>query len=294
METIPSQKPFYLKERLAEQLKAVDFAAESDDLQDNPEVEDDEPSLSAQPAFPGDASPVDYILGLIPEPPSSFQPVPASILQNSAGPIRTKTDKNTRKDSKNRAKRALLRAKQKQPQDEPSDHAIRRCQGSEPLLTEEFSLQEDAEVGSGGYAGKRTDFERVHSTVAELEALGLKKVEWDPRCVASCQTFFVPSASFPSPSKSYALLDSEGYVCGVLGGYPQNTNWDGVNDEACNAIRDLRSKLHFNEKQVTNRRFDCPTVSFGVSFGGGAKVKLKFFGTKIPTPFLETWEPPSN
>lgn len=186
METISTLKPFLLKERLAEQLQAAESAAESEDLQDNPEVVDDEPTMPSPDSFMGDASPMGYVLSLIPEPISSLQPVPASTSDSPIGPIRhsnDKTGKNARKDCKNRLKRSLARANQQRQQGDLSEQAIHRCQGSEPLSTDGFSLQEDAEVGSGGYTGKRMNFERVHSSVAELEAQGLREVKWDPRRV---------------------------------------------------------------------------------------------------------------
>ncbi|KAE9407659.1 hypothetical protein BT96DRAFT_769892, partial [Gymnopus androsaceus JB14] len=68
------------------------------------------------------------------------------------------------------------------------------------------------------------------------------------------------------------LLDSDGYVAGVLGGSPHGTDWPKVNEEASNACRNARSMLSFTEKQANHRRMDAPAVAIGVSFGGGAKV----------------------
>ncbi|KAF9060393.1 hypothetical protein BDP27DRAFT_1493380, partial [Rhodocollybia butyracea] len=74
----------------------------------------------------------------------------------------------------------------------------------------------------------------------------------------------------PPFRQTYALLDSDGVVTGVVGGNPQDTNWlETVNEPATEAIREARKDLTFSEKQTNHRRADCPAVAFGVSFGGG-------------------------
>lgn len=68
-----------------------------------------------------------------------------------------------------------------------SDAAQQRCRGSETMKTEGFSLESDATVSAGGYSGKRQEFERVHSSIEQLEAQGLKEFKWTGEYVFFCR-----------------------------------------------------------------------------------------------------------
>jgi len=159
---------------LEEQIRECETKTESDDFQDNPEIDDDVPEGS--PASNAPQPPTD--------PFSSSLPLQTLPRVTESGPQRTKTAKNTRKDAKNRAKRAQKRAAIPGTDRTLSETAQQRCRGSETLRTEDFSLENDAQISSGGYSGKKQAFERVHDSVAELEAQGLKEVKWNAEYVA--------------------------------------------------------------------------------------------------------------
>ncbi|KAE9398404.1 hypothetical protein BT96DRAFT_940181 [Gymnopus androsaceus JB14] len=225
IETIPPNRPFHLKERLEERIRESKTKTESDDLQDNPEIDDDVPEGS--PASNAPQPP--------PNPFSSSLPLQTLPRVAESGPQRTKTAKNTHKDAK-----------------KPGKASPEASCDSRNGPHADFSLENDTQISLGGYSGKKQAFERVHDSVAELEAQGLKEVKWN--------------AENPC-----ALLDSDGYVAGVLGGSPHGTNWPKVNEEASNACRNAWSMLSFTEKQANHRRMDAPAMAIGVSFGGGAK-----------------------
>lgn len=250
-----------MKDRLHERLQEDETTKDFDDFQDCPDIDDIDGNAPEAPCAPKHP----------PEFPPSNQPLSSFALSTGPGPLRNKTAKNARKDAKNRAKRSQNRAALPEKDLTPSAAALQRCRESEALKTDDFSLENDAQISSGGYSGKKQEFERVHTSVAELEAQGLKEVQWN----AEYATFFLFHRQFSFrfvSSKSYTLLDSDSYVIGVLGGYPRGTDWSKVNKEASNGCRNARSLLSFTDKQTHHRRMDAPAVAIGVSFGGGAKV----------------------
>lgn len=173
MEAVPPHRPFLLSERLNEQTHAQDQDLATDDLQDSPEIDDDdyrvwEPPVSLNPSLYRS---------------SSLPPTQAP----SAGPIRTKSAKNTRKDAKNRSKRRQKRAKDCLEEGASerglSSHAQQRLFESQSIASNDFSLAADAQIGSGGYTGKKQEFECAHSSISELQAQGLREFVPDPSYV---------------------------------------------------------------------------------------------------------------
>lgn len=75
--------------------------------------------------------------------------------------------------------------------------------------------------------------------------------------------------------KPRALLDKTGRVFTVLVGKPKDTaGWDRVNAQVQEAFDGARASYKLDPKQKSHRRGEYPTISAGISYGGGQKVGI--------------------
>lgn len=77
-------------------------------------------------------------------------------------------------------------------------------------------------------------------------------------------------------SSEVALVDVNDRIVGLLGGHPKGVgvDWDAVKDEASAAIKAAQEACNFAPHQTVHRRGDFATLTRGVSFGGGRKVRI--------------------
>lgn len=78
-----------------------------------------------------------------------------------------------------------------------------------------------------------------------------------------------PRRMLTIPSTRILLVDRSGYVIGILGGKPEDENWQGVQDEAQEQLQGVRHRLNKPKKGNVHRRGNFPTLRCGVSYGGG-------------------------
>ncbi len=71
----------------------------------------------------------------------------------------------------------------------------------------------------------------------------------------------------------HLLLDCEHHIIGVLAGRPRDHSWKVVHKDALAALRSAATKMKFTVDEERGRRGSFPTISFGVSYGGGQKVR---------------------
>jgi hypothetical protein len=78
-----------------------------------------------------------------------------------------------------------------------------------------------------------------------------------------------PRTLLTIPSTRILLVDRSGRVIGILGGKPEDENWQGVQDEAQELLQGIRHRLSEPKKGNVHRRGNFPTLRCGVSYGGG-------------------------
>jgi len=83
-----------------------------------------------------------------------------------------------------------------------------------------------------------------------------------------------PSKLLTIPSTRILLVDRSGYVIGILGGKPEDENWQGVQDEAQEQLQGVCHRLSKPKKGNVHRRGNFPTLCCGVFYGGGQKCPM--------------------
>lgn len=75
------------------------------------------------------------------------------------------------------------------------------------------------------------------------------------------------------PRKPRALLDKTGRVFTVLAGKPKDiASWDLVNVQVQEVFDGARASYKLDAKQASHRCGEYPTISAGISYGGGQKI----------------------
>ena len=80
---------------------------------------------------------------------------------------------------------------------------------------------------------------------------------------------------------SHGLADRNSYVFGLLAGHPDDPSWMASMEACAEAIRVAKTKLNFGNR--VDRRGSFKTVAFGVSYGGGQKVRTRITHKRICT-----------
>lgn len=83
------------------------------------------------------------------------------------------------------------------------------------------------------------------------------------------------------PRSPHLLLDRENRVVGVLAGRPLDPGWGAVHDSALSALESAAPKMRLRPKDAAHRRGSYPSVSHGISFGGGQEVRISLFHGRI-------------
>ena len=73
---------------------------------------------------------------------------------------------------------------------------------------------------------------------------------------------------------THLLLDRENRVIGALAGRPQDAGWGAVHDGALAALESAAPEMRLRPKDTAHRRGSYPSISHGISFGGGQEVRV--------------------
>lgn len=91
--------------------------------------------------------------------------------------------------------------------------------------------------------------------------------------VSSCPPLIRHLLTLLRTRKPRALLDKTGRVFTVLAGKPKDiAGWDRVNAQVQEVFDGARASYKLDAKQAFHRRGEYPTISAGISYGGGQKV----------------------
>ncbi|KAJ7099321.1 hypothetical protein B0H15DRAFT_771439 [Mycena belliarum] len=110
------------------------------------------------------------------------------------------------------------------------------------------------------------------STVAELEAAGVKIVKWDGRYATRSPASLSPTILHRCP---LVIVDKDQRIVGVFVGKPADPQWDSeVIPGACRAMERASREAKATDARASapHRRGKFTAISSGVSFGGGQKV----------------------
>ncbi|KAJ7610348.1 hypothetical protein FB45DRAFT_761241 [Roridomyces roridus] len=113
-------------------------------------------------------------------------------------------------------------------------------------------------------------------TVEELNRRGFRRIAWDGRYVENPP---IPCISCsPFCRDPLLIVDQDGRIIAVFVGKPDDPDWDenvipGVAAAMEEALRDGVDDGVFSAENLTHRRGNFYTLTSGVSFGGGQKVK---------------------
>ncbi|KAF8332937.1 hypothetical protein F5887DRAFT_1080538 [Amanita rubescens] len=162
---------------------------------------------------------------------------------------RKKREYSHRKQAANRAR------KQAEKGLDLKEVAVKRRRGAaRQVIQVEFSLLNDAPVSAPGYVGIRMgDMPKEEITLGKLIESGATHFTWDGR-------------------QTYPLLDTEGYVLGLLLGWPRE-GWDRTHDAAFGLLK--KESVYFNaRRRPKHRRGAFPSIAHGISYGGGQEVRF--------------------
>ena len=68
-------------------------------------------------------------------------------------------------------------------------------------------------------------------------------------------------------------MDKKGRAFGLLSGRPNDPTWVSTIQRSTEAFREAKEMIKFPKRQ--DRRGDFQTIAFGVSYGGGQKVRAR-------------------
>ncbi|KAI0057943.1 hypothetical protein BV25DRAFT_1811741 [Artomyces pyxidatus] len=85
-------------------------------------------------------------------------------------------------------------------------------------------------------------------------------------------------------SRTILITDVSGRIIVILGGRPNDPTWDACIVDALAALRELADKIL--DPAILFRRGSFPTISAGVSYGGGQTVPCAFDATESVRPLL--------
>lgn len=150
---------------------------------------------------------------------------------------------------------------------------------STPIQTDCSLDMADLPVTANAFTAKlyaQTDADRRAVPVSELrDREGWQYISWDGRCVPSYPSYRVG----PVPHRlrncrtCHSLLDRNGFVIGDLAGQPK---WGDINDTLIKIFEKTKSAYTFTAGEREHRRGNFPSISTGISFGGGQKVSFLF------------------
>ncbi|KAK7433620.1 hypothetical protein VKT23_020675 [Stygiomarasmius scandens] len=166
------------------------------------------------------------------------------------------------------------RAKNRRKNQDPTAYEVRPGTLSR-VLEEATTIAVDSEAlqfaeGSSGYIGKGGCHDnRASYSLDEVLDMGLQLYRWD--------------ASF-----SATVVDSnERIFSALLENPPNDASWEGVQQEAADALEAARERLELSEEQKHHRRGDFWAASYGDSMGGGQKYPKRLEQTASNLPILE-------
>ena len=87
--------------------------------------------------------------------------------------------------------------------------------------------------------------------------------------------------------KTVPIRTKSGLLIALLAGKPSAPTWERKMKTLAHAMDSARLKMSFRDEQTAHRRGDYPTVTTGISYGGGAMV-----GQSLTLP--EAWPDASN
>lgn len=147
----------------------------------------------------------------------------------------------------------------------------RRREAARQVIQVDFSLLNDAPVSLPGYVGKRMmDMPRETITLERLLESGATHFTWDGRWAPL--TVLSEKKLTMACRQTYPLLDTEGYVLGLLLGQPRE-GWDQTHDAAFGLLK--KEAAYFKARRSRkHRRGTFPSVAHGISYGGGQEVRL--------------------
>ncbi|KAF4604595.1 hypothetical protein EYR40_003369 [Pleurotus pulmonarius] len=120
------------------------------------------------------------------------------------------------------------------------------------------SLRVPAAINLGGsshastvYIGLRDDVRQPYRSIEELQREGFKSIPWNVQ-------------------DGFILVDTQGRIFGG-GMAPRDPSWAQVASDAADAVEEARNIARFTDGQSQHRRGRFPTLSTGISYGGGQR-----------------------
>jgi hypothetical protein len=154
-------------------------------------------------------------------------------------------------------------------------------------VTNTIKMDIDIEMCIGvtglGWDSKSRDGLPAHAFMKEeLECeYGMRHFKWDGICVLI--TFYLLIFTQEAPRTTHLLLNREHRIIGVLAGRPCNAKWgEEVHDKALAALQSAASEMGLRGNTAkgkpegdhdVGRRRPFPSISYGLSFGGGQTVR---------------------
>ncbi|KJA15174.1 hypothetical protein HYPSUDRAFT_149526, partial [Hypholoma sublateritium FD-334 SS-4] len=84
------------------------------------------------------------------------------------------------------------------------------------------------------------------------------------------------------------VLDKYGRAIVILAGHPNDKEWDSIQRSCHSAMLSAKTRCTFLKKAVRHRRGHYPSLSVGISFGGGQKVPGNLKHDDRNTPALQS------